>query len=83
LNEEGAMDEQGKPEPTKVCPICGGSDFAWGKWTERRLEGFREESTSWLYRMSLSPSCARKCRGCGNIQVFASRPPFAPEKPRK
>lgn len=59
------------------CPFCGGSAFAWGGIGERtdlqemqfrpRARGIAKS----MLGIGTERVTARKCAGCGNVQMFA------------
>ncbi len=60
-----------RPHPTR-CPICGGTEFAWGHLQGQGLS-FKADDAPILskflgigYRVR-----ARVCKACENIQLFA------------
>ena len=60
--------------PRKIpCPICGGTDYSWGKFiTSNGLPDqflfFRPLGAN--YDDGDQSLFARKCEDCGNIQIF-------------
>ena len=57
-----------------ACPICGHTDYTWGKLVGYRAASFIGEETSFLRKffLGVTPVSARKCKGCMNLQLFDS-----------
>jgi hypothetical protein len=62
------------PVTARACPCCGGQDYSWGRVEARNPA---QPWSGWL--LSFLPGAesavvalnARKCNGCGNVQLFA------------
>lgn len=57
----------------RPCPICGGSSYCWGTLMAMGFK-FYAEDTSWFTKLLPNRGNklpARRCNGCGNIQIFS------------
>ena len=62
---------EGKSDNTP-CPICGSSDFQWGKLQASGLDFIPDDAS--VARNLLAGGFrleARKCEACHNVQLFA------------
>lgn len=73
MYEKSKRKNDHKPKTIRACPICGEKRFSWGKVHEPsgwfRPIKFRPNGAGVF--ASSHPLRARKCMGCGNIQLFA------------
>lgn len=77
------MDPANLPEPP--CPACGGRAYSWGHAQATGL-AFIPDNVGFWQKMSLlgHKLRARRCDGCGNVQLFAplpKKPAPRPEAP--
>ena len=61
--------------PTPQCPFCGSDEFEWGVANGRAEFVYRseKESSSGLSVSSGRQLKARRCLGCGNVQLFTHK----------
>lgn len=57
---------------TAPCPICGKTLYEWGQVGTRYTTAFRPQDEGLLSRLIElgTPSVARLCKTCGNLQLF-------------
>ena len=58
------------------CPICSRTEYSWGEVTAQSLY-YRGDDSSLLTRMFGTfggALVARRCNGCGNVQLFSNDP---------
>jgi hypothetical protein len=63
--------DQARVDPdTFPCPVCGGTDFTWGKTYGYAGASFVFKSESSRWYQSGKRTDARECNRCGNVLLF-------------
>ena len=69
------LDNRAVPPKNLPCPLCAGAEFAWGHLDGDHAVMFKSGERSVLEMVTglgREPVRARKCRRCGNLQLFVS-----------
>ena len=66
--------ESGK-KADRPCPVCGDESYAWGTLGEEDINITPKDRSlvSKFFRVGVK-FMARRCNGCGNVQLFADPP---------
>jgi predicted nucleic-acid-binding Zn-ribbon protein len=59
----------------RPCPVCGGDSYSWGSVGAQGINFTPDDASvlSKLFRVGLKLP-ARRCNGCGNVQLFSAPP---------